>query len=153
MRPQVVLNRFLENQDVLDRSKLVPGKLSCTVTVISTRLDSGKQNSIIIFGDSIYCRTRAWEFNNEIKNGYAKFKNFPSSDLKEILNCVNLSLESSNNDSSVLHFKINYLMQKVRSKTDTVENPVENIKKLPEKYIAWSIESFCVGDWVVGKPG
>ena len=28
IRPQVVVNRFPENQDVLNRSKLIPGELS-----------------------------------------------------------------------------------------------------------------------------
>ena len=112
VRPQVVLFRFLENQDVFNRSKLVPGKLSYTNAVKSTRLDSGKQDTIIIFGDSIFREIPVCEFNNEIKNGCAKLKTFPDSDFKEILHYVNPSIESSNNDSSVLHFRINYLMHK-----------------------------------------
>ena len=45
--------------------------------VKSARLNSGKQNRIIIFGDTIFRGIRSREFNNETKNGYAKFKTFP----------------------------------------------------------------------------
>ena len=68
-RPQVVVIRFPENQDVFNRSKLVPGELSYTSAVKSTGLNSGKHNRIIIFGDSIFRGIRVLEFNNEIKNG------------------------------------------------------------------------------------
>ena len=89
---------------MFSRSKLVPGKLSYTSAVKSTRINSGKQNRIIIFGDSIFRGIRVREFNNEIKNGYAKFKTFPGSDSREILHNVNPTVESDNYDSAVLHF-------------------------------------------------
>ena len=76
-RPQVVVNRFPENQDMFNRSKLVPGELSYASAVKSTRLNSGKQNRLIIFGDSIFRGIRVREVNNETENGYAKFFNFP----------------------------------------------------------------------------
>ena len=82
--PQVVVNRFPGDQNVLSRSKLVLGELSYTSAVIS-RLNSGKQNRTIIFGESISRGIRVREFKNEIKNGYSKFKTFPGSDSKEIL--------------------------------------------------------------------
>ena len=98
------MNRFPEHQDVFNGSKLVPGELSYTSAVKSTWLNSGKQNRIIIFGDSIFRGIRFREFNNEIKSGYAKFKTFPGADSKEILHYVNPTLESGNYDSAVLHF-------------------------------------------------
>ena len=49
IRPQVAVNRFPENQDVFNRSKLVPGELPYSNAVKSTRLNSGKLNPIIIF--------------------------------------------------------------------------------------------------------
>ena len=79
------MNRFPENQDAFNRSKLVPGELSYTDAVKSTRLNSGKQNYIIIFGYSIFLGIRIREFNNEIKIGYAKFKTFICSDSRETL--------------------------------------------------------------------
>lgn len=43
IRPQVVVNRFPENQDVFSRPKLVPGELFYTNAAKSARLNSGKQ--------------------------------------------------------------------------------------------------------------
>lgn len=77
-RPQVVVNCFPEDQDVFNGSKLLPGEFYYASAVKSTRLNSGKQNCMIIFGDSIFCGIHFCEFNNEIKNGYEKFKTFPS---------------------------------------------------------------------------
>ena len=105
-KSQVVVNRFPENQDVFNRSKLVPGELSYTSAVKSTRLNSGKQNSIIIFGDSVFRGIRVRAFNHKIKNHYTKFKTFPGSDSREILHYVNPTLESGNYDSAVLHFGV-----------------------------------------------
>ena len=103
-RPQVVVNRFPENKDVFNRSKLAPGELSYISAMKSTMLNSDKQNRIIIFGDSIFRGICVREFNDEIKNGYAKFKTFPGSDSREILPYVNSTLESGNYDTAVLHF-------------------------------------------------
>ena len=52
-RPQVVVNRFPENQDLFNRSKLVPGDFSYSSAVKSTRLNADKQNRVIIFGVNI----------------------------------------------------------------------------------------------------
>ena len=52
-RPQVVVNRFPENQNLFNRSKLVPGDFSYSSAVKSTRLNAGKQNRAIIFGVNI----------------------------------------------------------------------------------------------------
>ena len=113
----------------------------------STWLNSGKQNRIIIFGDSIFRGIRFREFNNEIKNGYAKFKTFPGADSREILHYVDTILESGNYDLAVLHFGVNDLMQKTFSKSDTVENLIRKHKESCRKmHVAWSIESFRVGD-------
>ena len=43
IRPQVVVNRFPEDQDVFSRPKLVPGELFYTNAAKSTRLNSGEQ--------------------------------------------------------------------------------------------------------------
>ena len=103
-RPQVAVNRFPEHRDVFNGSKLVPGELSYTSAAKSTCLNSGKQNRIIILDDCIFRGIRFRKFNNEIKNGYAKFKTFPDADSREILHYVNPTLESGKYDSAALHF-------------------------------------------------
>ena len=142
---QVVVNRFPEHQDVFNGSKLVPRELSDTSAVKPTWLNSGKQNRIIIFGDSIFRGIRFREFNNKIKNGYAKFKTLPGAGSKEMLHYVNPTLESGNFDSAVLHFGVNDLLQKTLSKSDTVENLIENIRKAAVKCMSHGVSKvFCV---------
>ena len=69
---QVVVNRFPEHQDVFNGSKLVPGELSYTSALKSTWLNSGKQNHIIISGDSIFRGIRLCEFNKEMAMQHSK---------------------------------------------------------------------------------
>ena len=145
------MNRFPKHQDVSNRYKSVPGELSYTSAVKSTWLNSGKQNRIIIFGDSIFRGIRFREFNNEIKNGYAKFKTLPGADSKEILHYVNPTLEFGNHDSAVLHFGVNNILQKTLSKSDTVENLIENIKKAAVKCMSHGVSKVFVSKIVRNK--
>ena len=150
-RPQVVVNRFPENQDVFNRSKLVTGELSYASAVKSTRLNSGKQNRIIIFGDSIFRGIRVHKFNNKIKNGYAKFKTFPGSDSREILHYVNPTLEYDNYYSAILHFGVNDLLHKALSRSDTVSNLIENIRKTADKCMSHGVSKVFVSAIVRNK--
>ena len=125
--PQVVANRFAEHQDLFNGSKLVPTELSYTSAVKSTRLNSGKDNRIIIFGDGMLCGKRFCEFNNEIKVGYAKFKTFPTEDSREILHYVNPPLASCNYDSAVLHLGVNSLSINPTKCSNTLKQFVGNL--------------------------
>ena len=145
------MNRFPENQDVFNRSKLIPAELSYSSAVKPTRLRSGKQNRIILFGHSIFRGIRVREFNKEIKNGYAKFKTFPGSDFREILHYVNPTLESDNCDSAVLYFGVNDLLRKALSKSDTVENLIENIRKAAVKCMLHGVSKVFVSAIVRSK--
>ena len=71
------MNRFRENEDVVNSSKLVPGEFSYANAAKYIRSNSDKQNHITIFGDSIFHGIHILEFSNEIKIGYGKFKNSP----------------------------------------------------------------------------
>ena len=117
----------------------------------STWSNSDKQNRIIIFGDSIFRGIRFREFNNEIKNGYAKFKTFPGADSREILHYVNPTLESCNYDTAVLHFGVNDLLQKTLSKSDRVENLIENIRKAAVKCMSHGVSKVFVSAIVRNK--
>ena len=89
--------------------------------------------------DSIFRRIRFREFNNKIKNVYAKFKTFPVADSKEILHYVNPTLDSGNYDSATLHFGVNDLLQKTLSKSDTAEDLIENIRKAAIKCMSHGV--------------
>ena len=61
-RPQVVVNQFLENQDIYFKPSVVPGNRSYSETVQSLR-------KVIIFRDSIPRGIRIHEFNSLVKKG------------------------------------------------------------------------------------
>lgn len=145
------MNSFPENQYVFNRPKLIPGEPSYTNAVKCTRLNTGKHNRIIIFVDSIFRGISVREFNYDSKNGYAKFKNFPGSDFREILHSVNQFLETGNWDSAVLHFGVDELMQKTRSKSDTVENLIEHLKKAAIKCMLFGVSKVSVSAIVRAK--
>ena len=98
-----------------------------------------------------YRGIRVREFNNEIKNGYAKFKTFPGSDSREILHYVNPTLESGNYDSAVLHFGVNDLLEKALNMSDTVENLIENIRKAAVKCMSHGVSKVFVSAIVRNK--
>ena len=85
------------------------------------------------------------------KYGYAKFKSFPGLDSREILHYVKPTLESGNCDTAVLQFGVNDLMQKALSKSDTVENLIENIRKAAVKYMSHGASKVFVSGIVRNK--
>ena len=109
-----------------------------------------KNNSEIepLYQTTSSCEIRFREFKNEIKNSYAKFKTCSCANSREILYYVNPTLESGNYGSVVLHFGVNELLQKTLSKSDTVENLIENIRKAAVKCMSMEYRKFCVGDCV-----
>ena len=88
------------------------------------------------FHNSIFCEIRVCEYSNEIKIWLCKIQKFPGLDSREILHYVKPTLESGNCDTAVLQFGVNDLMQKALSKSDTVENVIENIRKAAVKYMS-----------------
>ena len=49
---------------------------------------------VIAFGDSISWGIRVREFNQQVKNGYAKFKSFPACNSTEMLHYIEPALET-----------------------------------------------------------
>ena len=89
-RPQVVVNRFPEHQDVFNGSKLVPGELSYNNAVKSTWLNSGEQNRIIIFGDSIF---RGYAFANLIMKSKLDMQNSKLSPVQTLKKSYIMSIQ------------------------------------------------------------
>ena len=55
-----------------------------------------------VFGDSIIQGIRVTEFNQQVKNGYAKSKFFPGCNGKKMLHYIEPTLEIGFNDSAIL---------------------------------------------------
>ena len=62
----------------------------------------------------------------------------------QILHYVKPTLESGNYDSAVLHFGVNDLLHKALSKSDTVGNLIENIRKVVDKCMSHGVSKFFV---------
>ena len=79
-------------------------------------------------GDSIIRGIRVREFNQQVKNGYAKSKSFPGCNNKETLHYIEPTVETDFYDSAILHVGVNDLLNnKSPSSTD---NLVSNLVKI-----------------------
>ena len=58
---------------------------------------------VIVLGDSIIREIRLKDFNQQVKNGYGKFRSFPGCNSKEMLHYIELTLETGFYDSAILH--------------------------------------------------
>ena len=70
------INDSSENVDFI-RANTVPGNKSYADVAMSRKTKNGIIQKVIVFGDSIIRGIRVREFNQQVKNGYAKFKSFP----------------------------------------------------------------------------
>ena len=71
------------------------------------------------------------DFNQQFKNGYAKFKSFPGCNSKEMLHYIETTLETGFYDSEILHVGVNDLLNnKLPSITDDL---VSNLVKIFNK--------------------
>ena len=62
---------------------------------------------MIVFGDSIIRGIRVRDFNQQAKNGYAKFKYFPGCNSKEMVHYIEPTSETSFYDSVIFHVGVN----------------------------------------------
>ena len=67
-------------------------------------------------------------FNQQVKNGYAKFKSFPGCNSKEMLHYIEPTLETGFYDSAMFHVGVNDLLNnKLPSSTDNLMSNLVSI--------------------------
>ena len=82
------VNVFSENVNFI-RANTVPGNKSYTDVVMPRNTKNGiTKKMIFLRGDSIIRGIRVRDFNQQVKNGYAKFKTFPGCNSKEMLHYI-----------------------------------------------------------------
>ena len=89
-----------------------------------------RKNGIIkkVFGNSIIRGIRVRDFNQQVKNDYAKFKSFPGCNSKEILHYIEPTLETGFYDNVILHVGVNDLLNdKLSRSTDNLMSNLVNI--------------------------
>ena len=118
-----VVNESSENVDVI-RANTVPGNKSYADVAMSRKTKNGFTKKVIVFGDSIMRGIRVSEFNQQVKNGYAKFKSFPGCNSEEMLHHIEPTLETGFHDSAILHVEVNHLLNDISP--NSTDNLVSN---------------------------
>ena len=143
-----VVNESSETVDFI-RAKTVPGNKSYADVAISRKTKNGFTKKVTVFGDSIIRGIRVREFNQQVKNGYAKFKSFPSCNSKEMLPYIELTLETGFYDSAILHVGVNDLLNnKSPSSTDDL---VSNLVKIVNKCKSFGVMDLFVSGIAFNK--
>ena len=88
-----VVNDSSENVDFI-RANTVPGSKSYAGVAMARKTKNGITKKVIVLADSIIRGIRVRDFNQQVKNGYAKFKCFPGCNSKEILHYTEPTLET-----------------------------------------------------------
>ena len=125
-----VENDSSKNVD-LKRANTVPDNKSYADAVMSHNTKNGITKKVIVFWDSIIRGIRVRDFDQQVKNGYAKFKSFPGCNSKEMLHYIKPTLEASFYDSSILHVGVNDLLNN-KSSNSTV-NLMSNLVSIINK--------------------
>ena len=92
-----------------------------------------RKNGIIkkVFGNSIIRGITVRDFNQQVKNDYAKFKSFPGCNSKEILHYIEPTLETGFYDNVILHVGVNDLLNDKLSRSN--DNLMSNLVNIVNK--------------------
>ena len=125
-----VVNHSSEKVDFI-RANTVLGNKSYAHVAMSRKTKNGITKKVIVSGDSIIRGIKVRDFNQQVKNGYAKFKSFPGCNSKEMLHYIELTLETCFYDSAILHVGVNYLLNNKSPRS--IDNLVSNVVKIVNK--------------------
>ena len=107
------------------------GNKSYAHVAMSRKTKNGITKKVIVSGDSIIRGIKVRDFNQQVKNGYAKFKSFPGCNSKEMLHYIEPTLETCFYDSTILHVGVNYLLNNKSPRS--IDNLVSNVVKIVNK--------------------
>ena len=116
---------------------------------MSHKTKNGVTKKVIVLGDSIFRGKRVREFNQQVKNGYAKSKSFPGCNNKEMLHYIEPTVETDFYDSAILHVGVNDLLNnKSPSSTD---NLVSNLVKIVNRCKSFGVMDLFVSGIAFNK--
>ena len=95
----------------------VPGEKTCKEAV-TEKTDTSHSNNVAILGDSNISFNRGIqsEFNKTLRSGLARFKHFPGASSKDLLHCIDLTLEEQNFEAVIIHIGIKDILYDSSSK-------------------------------------
>ena len=110
-RPEVVANRFPENQHTFQKKCTILGEKTYKQAVTG-KTNTTHTNNDAILGDSIIRLNRGIksEFNKTLKTGRARFKHFPGAWPKDLLHYIDPTLEEQNFEAAITHIGINDIL-------------------------------------------
>ena len=116
---------------------------------MSCNTKNGIFKKVIVLGNSIIRGIRVRDFNQQVKNGYVKFKSFPGCNSKEMLHYIEPTLETGFYESAILHVWVNDLLNdKLSSSTD---NLISNLVNIVDKCKSFGVVDLFVSGIAFNK--
>ena len=99
---------------------------------VTVQLNSARtSNNAVVLGDSIvnFSTKLTYNINRALTNGRARFKYFPGATSKELLHYIDVTLEENNFEVTVIHVRVNDLL----NSNNSVDKLLKNIYSIAEK--------------------
>ena len=138
-----VVNDSFENVDFI-RANTVPSNKSYVDVAMSR-----KSKKVIVLGDSIIGGIRVRDFNQQVKNGYAKFKSFLGYNSKEILHHIVPTLKTGVCERAILHVGVNDLLN--NKSPSSIDILVSNLAKFVNKCNSFGVMDLFVSGIAFNK--
>ena len=104
---------------------------------------------MIVFGHSIVRGIRVREFNQQVKNGFAKFKSFPGCNSKDMLDYIEPTLETGFYDCAILHVGVNDLLN--NKSPNTTDDLVSDLVKIVSKCKSFGVMDLFISGITFNK--
>ena len=131
-RPEVIVNRFPENQHTFQKKCTVPGEKTYKEAV-TEKTNTTHTNHVAILGGSMISFNEGIksEFNKTLRSGWARFKHFPGASSKDLLHYIDPTLEEQNFEAAIIHTGINDILYESSSRQ--INLLLQNIKEIGKK--------------------
>ena len=143
MQIPVDVSQKPQRQTALSRIPLIPEHESFSEVA---KPKSTNSYNTLIFSDSIPKGIRMYQFNRALRNRRAKMLNFPGASSNEILHYINAHLKEKLIDTVIVHVGVNDLLN--GNSQLKVNQLIENIKKITEKYVSFGVKKIYVSGLV-----
>ena len=114
---------------------------------VTVQLNSARtSNNAVILGDSIvnFSTKLKCNINRALTNGRAGFKYFPGATSKELLHYIDATLEENNFEVTVIHVRLNDLL----NSNSSVDKLLKNIYSIAEKYKSSGVKNVFISTMV-----
>ena len=138
-RPEVVVNRFPENQHNFQKKRTIPGDKTYKEAV-TEKTNATHTNNVAILGDSIISFSSGIksEFDKTFRSGGARLKYFPGASSKYLLHYIDPTLGEQSFEASIIHIGIHYILYD--SSSQQMNLFLQNIKEIGKKCKSYKVK-------------